>query len=169
MIRSGTLWFVVVTLGVAGCDDISSDVVVHSQGECLPALVELTVRANTDLIEFCSGYAAIARGMTITGLTVEDLSAADCLCRVGGTLRVDANTGLIRLEGLERLDEIGGDLVIQDNPNLEALDDLSPESVGGRVRIVGNPRLAQQAAEAFALAIDPERDTSQDEIFDNGE
>jgi hypothetical protein len=54
-----------------------------------------------------------------------------------------AQTQLQSLRGLERLTELGGDLTLQENPNLESLEGLSGLSaISGTFLLGGNPRLA---------------------------
>jgi hypothetical protein len=65
----------------------------------------------------------------------------ECLTFVEGNLSIDFNDQLIELEGIDRLQSVGGGVGISQNPSLESLHGLrSLSQVGGHYISIENNR-----------------------------
>jgi hypothetical protein len=125
---------------------------------------DVTIRGAADLDLAALTPLASVAGDLVIGPTFDlDVVAVEGLREVGGALRIVSNglatgvflprleragsvevAGNVAIAGLSMpaLREIGGDLIVEDNPGLEHLDAGTLTAVGGTLRIERNPALA---------------------------
>lgn len=110
---------------------------------CLPEGIEFTTQAEID--NFATNYPGcteIEGDVVINGPNPLNLNGLSVLNRVGGGLRV-SNTSMTSLEGLDNIDFVGGDLIINFNDLLTSLSGLeSIDSVQGFFGIDANLTLS---------------------------
>ena len=97
-----------------------------------PTPLEGTLRASEAPDDLC----ATPRQVTGDLIVDTDASLLDCICGVDGSVLV---TGSATLLNLSQCTAIGGDLMVQDNPNLSVVSLWRLASVGGEVVFQDNP------------------------------
>lgn len=75
------------------------------------------------------------------------------LSRINGKVEIHDNASLTTLYGLRNLEEIGGQLYVQRNPQLTELGLEFLVEVGGEGKIMGNENLCDSVVDALSTAI----------------
>jgi hypothetical protein len=84
--------------------------------------------------------------LLVSDKTIEDLSPLEVLLEVTGDLLIEENENLQTLQGIHNIVEIGGSLVIRNNPNLEIFGKVvfALEAIGKDLTIIDCPQLSNQ-------------------------
>ncbi len=141
-VYSGDFYFDGDENGLDG-DDFTDDIAAWNAGgytEVTGDVYIYTYNApSITNLDFLAGLQRVGGNLTIYGLNLSDLSGLSDLVEVGGTLRVGSsgNQSLVpTLNGLESLDTIGSELILENCPNLVDITGLSGlRSVGGYIDI----------------------------------
>jgi hypothetical protein len=122
---------------------LATDFEILPPSTCLPSGVLFSTQSEIDSFQINYPYCTEIEGsVDINGNDITDLSGLDTLNSIGGDLIINGNDSLQYLSGLANLNAIGGDLFIGSNeilPDLSGLESL--ETIGGDLSIVENTAL----------------------------
>ena len=120
-------------------DDNDEGAALRLPGESQPALEGCT-RVETLIVEGFADSGALSRLANVTQI---------------GAVRVGPTTGLDRFDGLGQVEQIAGDFTIFDNQNLASLTELTDlAEIGGGLLLEDNPMLTFCEAEALLGRLD---------------
>jgi len=115
---------------------------------CFPGCPpNVTLNSQQEVIDFAAAYpgcSTVSGNLRISGAT--DLSALSFLQHIGGDLYISVNNpGLLNLDGLSGILDVGRDLTVSGTGGVSALTNINGlsgvKSVGGKLYIGGNPSL----------------------------
>lgn len=113
-----------------------------AQGEVVTYIGDIIFRTEQDLIDFSSaGYTKVQGNVWVQGLAIHSLKKLDnLLTEIDGSLNLQGG-GYVTLDGLQSLEKISKDLIIGTS-NLKSLEGLEKLNfVGGKLGVVANGSL----------------------------
>ena len=104
---------------------------------------------ENDWTNFCTPACdrTIQGDLILNTATSDDLESLSCIVEVQGHLKLNGNTSLTNLKGLEGLTHIGGDVEIVDSDSLLSLSGINHElTINGSLYIIANRNLSSISA-----------------------